>query len=348
MHFALRSVEGHRGKKIMTARKMAVVLVLTATMLNLPGKAQTIGERMRERRETREQKTAFPAKGNPALARAVSVIFDGVMRSYLIEVPKGVGPFPVVVLLHGATQDAEQVWRQTSLPTLAGSGGFILVAPNALNRHWNVGRGSAFGGVASTADDVGFLKNVIADVVAKDEGNPKAVFMTGISNGGIMTMHFACREGSLLRAASYTASTLPETEETSCAAPPIPWLAMNGTADPIIRFDGMTAGMVKNGEPQLKLLSADSTFDFWAVRDHCGAFVSKTALPHLNSADPTAAEERVCKGDGDLPSVQIVFQGGGHCWPNQQYGTFIQGLVGHSNQDVDAGQAIWSFFKGTL
>jgi polyhydroxybutyrate depolymerase len=335
----------------MTAqRTIAVACTVAAMILSLPGYAQTIRERIRERREARDQRVnpAFSAKGDLALARPVEIRIDGIRRSYLVEAPKGPGPFPVVVLLHGGTGDAEQVWRQTSLPTLARSDGFIIVAPNGLNKHWNDGRGTTLGGVASKADDVGFLKRVIADVIAKDGGNPKAVFMMGVSNGGFMTMHFACQSGSLLRAASYIASTLPNAEEANCTAPPMPWLAMNGTADPIIPFDGMKAGTVKNGEPQPELLSADATFDFWAVRDHCGAFVSKTSLPHLNPADPTTAEERVCKGDGGLPSVQIVFQGGGHSWPNLQYAAFIQGLLGYSNQDVDAGQAIWSFFKATL
>jgi polyhydroxybutyrate depolymerase len=335
----------------MTVRKMiAAACTVAAMIFSSPGNAQTIRERIGDRREAREQKVnaGFPGKGDLALARRVELTFDGARRYYLIEGPKGPGLFPVLILLHGGTEDAEQVWRQTSLPTLARSEGFIVVAPNALNKHWNDGRGTTLGGVASIANDVEFLKRVIANVIAKDGGNPKAVFMAGVSNGGFMTMHFACQAGSLLRAASYTASTLLEAEEAHCAAPPMPWLAMNGTADPIIPFDGMKAGTMRNGEPQPELLSADSTFDFWAVRDHCGAFVSKTSLPHLNPADPTTAEERVCRGDGGLPSVQIVFQGGGHSWPNLQYIALIQGLLGHSNQDVDAGQAIWSFFKQTL
>lgn len=331
-------------------KRMAVGLTLTAMTIGLPGNSQTLRERLRERREARQREAnpAFPLKGDLREAHPVRLTFDGVRRSYLIEVPSGVRPFPVLVLLHGGTEDAEQVWRQTSLPTLARREGFILVAPNALDRHWNDGRGTVLGGVPSTADDVGFLKRVITEVIARDGGNPKAVFMVGASNGGFMTMHFACQAPGILRAASYAISDLPVAEESHCAAPPMPWLAMNGTADPIVPFDGMKAGTVKNGTPQPALLSADATFDFWAVRDHCGAFISKTTLPHLNPGDPTWAEERVCKGIGGLPSIQYVFHGGGHSWPNLQYGPLIRSIIGDSNQDVDAGQIIWSFFKGTL
>ena len=253
-----------------------------------------------------------------------------------------------MVLLHGGTENAEQVWTQASLPTLARSEGFIIVAPNALNQHWNDGRGAVLRGVASTADDIGFLKQVIANVIAKDGGNPKAVFMVGASNGGSMTMHFACRAPSALRAAAYVVSGLPVAEESQCAAQPMPWLAMNGTADPIVPFDGITAGTIKNGTPQPELLSADATFDFWAIRDHCGDFILKETLPHLNPGDLTSAEERVCKSSNGLPSIEYVFHGAGHTWPNLQYGPLIRQVIGDSNQDVDAGQAIWSFFKRTL
>jgi polyhydroxybutyrate depolymerase len=335
----------------MTERKLvAIGFILAAMMWALPGHAQTIGERIRARREARQRamNPIFPPKGDPRQASRVWLTFEGAKRSYLIERPRGVKPFPVVILLHGGTEDAEQVWRQTSLPTLAQSEGFIIVAPDALNRHWNDGRGTVLGGTPSAADDVGFLKQVIAEVIARDGGNPKAVFMVGASNGGFMTMHFACQAGSLLRAASYVVSDLPQEEISACAAPPMPWLAMNGTADPIIPFDGMKAETMKNGTAQPELLSSEATFDFWAARDQCGAFISKLTLPHLNPADPTSAEKRTCKGIEGLTSIEYVFHGGGHSWPNLQYGPFIQQVIGVSNQDVDAGQAVWSFFKGTL
>jgi poly(3-hydroxybutyrate) depolymerase len=152
-----------------------LIAAMMATMLSSSVNAQTIGERMRARREARQlaKNSTFPPKGDPSQARTVWLTFDGVKRSYLIAEPRGLKPFPVVVLLHGGTQDAEQVWRQTSLPTLARSEGFILVAPNALNKHWNDGRGTVLGGEASSADDVGFLKQIIADVVADDGGKPE-------------------------------------------------------------------------------------------------------------------------------------------------------------------------------
>ena len=136
----------------MTIRKtIAVVHLIAALMFSLSAHAQTIRDRMRERREAREQQVNpnYPAKGDLALARKVELTFNGVRRYYLVEAPKGPGPFPVVILLHGGTGSAEEVWRQTSLPTLTRNEGFIVVAPNGLNKHWNDGPGTTLGGGAS-------------------------------------------------------------------------------------------------------------------------------------------------------------------------------------------------------
>src|SRR5579885_723861 len=98
------------------------------------------------RNDTDEVPSNFPAKGNPDTAQQRTIMAGGLERTYLIQKPAGNGPFPLVVLLHGGTQTASQVWAETSLPTLAARDNFILVAPNGVNKHWNDGRGAVLGG----------------------------------------------------------------------------------------------------------------------------------------------------------------------------------------------------------
>lgn len=290
----------------------------------------------------------FPPKGQVSSARKIDLRYDGLNRYYLLQPVDDPGRHPVVVLLHGGTQDAAQVWRETSLPALGRSHHFVVVAPNAVNKHWNDGRGAVLGGKVSSADDVGFLRKIVEDVIARYRGDPRAIFMVGASNGGFMTMRFACEAGGLLHAAASVISDLPEKQASSCAAPPLPWLAMNGTKDPIVPFDGMPGGTIKNGQSQPALLSAGATFRFWAGRDGCGPSIASDRLPHRNPSDPTWAERRVCIGSRGKQSVQYVFHGGGHSWPGLQYGPLIRRFIGVSNQDVDAGEALWSFFESTL
>jgi polyhydroxybutyrate depolymerase len=323
--------------------KIWVSCGIVVTLLCLIAAAQ-----LRGRRERQENNPGFPAKGDPATARKVTLSYGGMERYYLVQPVETPGLHPVVVLLHGGTQDAKHVWRQSSLPTLGLQEGFVVVAPNGVDGHWNDGRGAVLGGRVSTADDVGFLSQVIADVLRNQHGDPKAVFMVGVSNGGFMTMHFACEAGNLLHAAGNVISDLPVAQKQSCHAPPMPWLSMNGTSDPLIPFEGMAAGTMKHGEAQPALLSADATFRFWAARDKCGPISEGAHLPHLSDSDPTWAEKKVCTGINGRQSMQYIFHGAGHNFPNSHFGPLIRAIVGSSNQDVDAGEAIWSFFKSTL
>jgi len=202
-----------------------------------------------------------PERGSVATAQRRRLVVGGLERSYLVQPApgaRGAGRLPVVVLLHGGTQTAADIWGETSLPTLGAREGFLVVAPEALARHWNDQRNPT-----ATVDDVRFLKAVIAEVVAQDHGDPSAVFMVGSSHGGFMTMRFACDAGETLRAAASLLSTMPDALARNCKSPrPLPWLAVNGTEDPSVPFGGQVDGTVRRGEIQASLRSANDTFRF--------------------------------------------------------------------------------------
>jgi len=295
---------------------------------------------------------ALPQKGSLTSAQRRALTFGGRDWTYLIQPAAGSGLHPIVVMLHGGTQSDSQVWTQTSLPTLATREGFILVAPNAgEHRHWNDGRGATLGGEgASTADDLGFLRAVIAEVIARDHCDPSAVFMIGASNGGFMTMHFACRSGALLRAAGNVISDLPAAEARTCApGKALPWISVNGDSDPLIPFAGDPGGEVKNGQVQPPLLSADQTFQFFADKAGCAPAIRSERLPHVDAASASTAERRTrASCAGGASSVQYVLHKAGHNWPGLPLRPLAARILGGANQDVDAGEIIWAHFKATL
>jgi polyhydroxybutyrate depolymerase len=305
----------------------------------------------------RAEERALPEKGRIAAARSRHLSFGGLDRSYLVQpVPAERdtgGPHPVVVLLHGGTQTAADAWRDTSLPTLAEREGFILVAPQGAGRHWNDARGSTISGdAASNADDVGFLKAVIAEVLARDHGDASAVFMVGASNGGFMTMRFACDAGETLRAAASVISTVPEALARNCRSPrPLPWLAINGTDDPLIPFAGQPEGTLRRGVPQPVLRSADETFRFWADRAGCAPQLLRTDLTEASQDDrrrwAESIERHGCAG-GQV-SRQVVLHGSGHVFPGMAIGmSLVERVVGPGAPEIDGGTLIWEFFKATL
>lgn len=325
------------------------MLLIAPVMLN--GALRMLSEQHPRKPEISGRlRPVFPAKGSLGTAHRRKLRFGGLTRTYLIQPVNAAGQYPVVFVLHGGTQTAEQVWTQTSLPTLGARDRFIVVAPQGVGNHWNDGRGSTIAGdAASAADDVGFLHALIAEVIRTDRGDPAAIFMVGPSNGGFMTMRFACDRAADLRAASNVISDLPSVEASAChPSKPLPWLSINGTADPLIPFSGQTAGTMKRGRPQPGLLSAEATFAFWADRAGCSNDIHSEHLPDVVTSDLSWVEKRVRTGcvDGTV-SVQYVLHGAGHTWPNGRDG-LVARMLGGSNQDVDSGEIIWSYFRSTL
>ncbi|WP_158595865.1 alpha/beta hydrolase family esterase [Oleomonas cavernae] len=294
---------------------------------------------------------AFPDKGNPRQAQVRHLATNDGDRTYLVQPVAAAGHHPIVILLHGGTQTAQQIWRQTSLPTLGQQEGFIVVAPQGVNDHWNDGRGATIAGdKASTADDIGFIKAIIYDVTARDGGDATAVFIAGPSNGGFMAMYFACQAGSLLRAGANLIANLPADQLAACKpAKPLPWLSLNGTDDPLVPFNGQPSGVKKRGQVQPALASADQTFAFWADRAGCAAPISSEKLPDLDPRDGSWVERRLRAGcAGGTTSVQYVVHGGGHITPGLTVGPVIARMLGGANQDIDTGTVLWAHFKATL
>jgi polyhydroxybutyrate depolymerase len=296
--------------------------------------------------EAHEAAERFPAKGDWKQAQHRKIVSSGLTREYALlkpAVPRG--PVPIVLLLHGGTQTNEDVWTQTSLPTLAQQEGFLLAAPQGIDKHWNDGRGSTIAGdAASTANDVRLLRDIVTQLVLEDGGDARAVFVIGASNGGFMAMHFACEAGDVLRAGANVISNLPAAQAQRCTSKkPLPWMSMNGVKDPIIPFAGQPEGTVKKGQPQPALLSADATFAFWAGRAGCSTEVKTRRI----GENVELRERAGCTGGTE--SLQYVFLNSGHVWPGLAITRpLISMTLGGDNLDVDTGQAAWSFFRSTL
>jgi len=81
----------------------------------------------------------------PALAAQDSkekVDVDDVSRDYVVHLPAGYDQkqhYPVVILLHGRNQDADDMARLTLFNQLADKDGIITVYPGSVHGQWNIG-----------------------------------------------------------------------------------------------------------------------------------------------------------------------------------------------------------------
>lgn len=285
----------------------------------------------------------------PAGAREVrEIVHNGIVRTYLIQkpTPNKRQAFPLVILLHGGTQSAKKVWRQTSLPEKALAEKFILVAPDAIDGTWNDGREALYGGtgIRNDIDDVGFISKLIDEIAAKDGADLRRVYVTGASNGGMMSFRLACElAGKLAGVAPFIATMRPDARTSCKPRRTIPMMITISTSDPFVSWDG--APIVKNGETKAeKRLSAPDTVSFWTENNRCREAPKVSILPDINNEDGTRVRvHHYTNCAADVLFYTVV--GGGHTWPGSKDSRLINAVFGNTTFDLDAGTAIWSFFR---
>jgi polyhydroxybutyrate depolymerase len=314
-----------------------------------------IRDRIKELREARKAKRADERRGGqPDRAEIITISHDGLDREALVQFPaRSVKIIPLVIVLHGGMRGPDDVFSRMSWPDIAKREGFILAAPKGIDKQWNDGRGTTVAGKTLTADDTGFIAALIAKLVRDNGADPHAVFITGVSNGGMMSMRFACERATTLAAVAPVISTLPENLAPSCkSAPALPALFMAGTADPIMTYDGKPSALTARRGPQPPMLSMPATLDLWRVRNGCadkGAVRDLANPAKQDQSTVTYIEYQPCKSGA--PVVHYRVNGGGHQMPSlepQELSGQFQRLLGPQNNDIDGPTEIWRFFASQM
>ncbi len=266
--------------------------------------------------------------------KTATIDFGGTMRTYLVHVPKGYTgdkAWPVVIALHGLTDNAAKMETMTGFDSLADKAGFLVVYPEGLSDFtggsWNAGNCC---GAAKTAnaDDVGFLMNVLVDLNAHFCTDSKRIFATGFSNGAYMAQRLGCEKADVFAAIAAVSGEINIATCTPSRA--ISVLEFHGTADPVVPYGG---GGLTGGA-----WSVDQTFAFWRDNALCA---EPKAVAISQKGDATCTGFSLCK-DGAAVELCVIDQGG-HQWPNSPSGPAP--FVGKMSTDIDATSAIWQFFQ---
>jgi polyhydroxybutyrate depolymerase len=264
-----------------------------------------------------------------AAAELMQLVVNGQSRTYLLEQPAVPGPRPTIIMLHGAGAGAQRELQLSGLARLAPREGFVAVVPEGRGGRWNFfppGQENAqdvqlfqqFGGVP---DDVAFIRTLVTDLVRRGISDPSRIYLAGRSLGGVMALRMACVDGERFAAIGLLISAMADVIGTDChLSKPLPLLAVNGTADPIIPPAG---GRSRRGDD---LWPTHRMVSFFRRLNGCADPPEQSVLP-VQRPQPIEIERWTKCAGGAVIAYRVV--GGGHEVPSV----------------VDSGALLLEFFR---
>lgn len=284
--------------------------------------------------------------------RDLTMVYAGLKRSYRLYVPDSLDgePAALVVVLHGGGGDAERMERYTGFNRVAQREGFVVVYPQGVDKSWNDGRDDPqIEAQRKQIDDVGFIAALIDVVAAQANIDRRRVYVTGISNGAMMSYRLLCERAELFVGVATAIGAMPALIGEGCEpSRATPLFNLMGTKDELVPYEG---GQVRVfGQERGEVWSAKQTIAHFVSQYGCVEAPSSTSTLDVEPDDGVHIElERY--GGGQCPSqVHVVHArvvGGGHTWPGgSAYAPEF--VVGATSQDVDATELFWEFFSQSV
>ena len=288
--------------------------------------------------------TALALGSAPAWARdeaapaARSVSVGGVARDYLLDAPaKTSGTVPLVIALHGGGGNAKTMtprWLET-----ARREGFAIAFPSGVGRNANMGTWNAGGccgfAMASDSDDIAFIGAMIDDIARDHRIDLKRVYVTGLSNGGMLTYRIGAALAPRVAAIAVVSGAMFGGETPP--ATPVPVLIMHGEQDDIVPFKGGMSPMALVARSQSQpFRDVAYAVDFWRRADGCAD------KPSIDlKGDVTIETYDRCAKGGEVVFYRL--KSAGHTWPGPA--PAVGGLERARYDQVDATEVIWRFFS---
>lgn len=283
---------------------------------------------------------AFAAPAKAFETTTIRIIHDGIERRAIMDARADLRDAPVLLVLHGGIAGPETVRRRARV-SLAREG-WIVLWPYAVD-DWNDGRTDRSGRPHDDADDVGFMRAIVAALAARGAADPDRVFVAGPSLGGTMTLKLICDASDFIRGAAVAIASLPEGKDCP-PGQPRPILYFHGTDDDIMPpGGGRIGGSGLFVRDRGRVASVEETLQILARRNGCVTFIENQTEDRA-PGDGSSVRVRDYLGC-DAPIRHYIIDGGGHTWPGAGGSALGRAFVGATNQDISATHEVETFFR---
>lgn len=248
-------------------------------------------------------------------------------REYQLFIPDGaLEGASLVIMMHGYTSSHLTLKARSMMDDVARENGFVvayLLGTTTIGGpHWNADL------QLSTIDDVGFINQVVDQLVTTYNLSEDNVFGSGFSNGAFMTYTMACRSPETFKAIAPVAGLMSGATYDACNDPvPTDILHIHGTGDLVVPMDGsMTLLGGFGGGPDV-----EGHFDFWQSVISGTPVVSDTLTDGVTRYTSVGTDGHVLQ--------HIYIDDFPHTWP-------VSPNPNELGEDpgVNASTLIWEFF----
>jgi len=245
---------------------------------------------------------------NNSKAKTYSIVHDGIMREYALYVPNsytGTFAVPLVINFHGFGGNVREYMNYADMRPVAEADTFILVYPQGSyldgSSHWNPCPPG--GDNKSSADDFGFIEDMIKEISTHYNIDMKRIYAVGYSNGGMMAYGLANYKSELIAAVASVSGTMLD-----CIGPtshPMPVLDLHGTSDDVIPYNGNSY-----------YNSVQSVLGYWIDFNN----TNKIPIVSVDSSGGMTIEHYVYdQGDNGVSVEHYKYIGGKHVWFTTPY-----------------------------
>jgi polyhydroxybutyrate depolymerase len=287
---------------------------------------------------------------------------DGYKRWFVEYQPDAMardGSAPLLIVLHfgGGNMRSSvgfgRLAEKDPFLKIAWDQGVYVMSPNGARRRRNfpgIGTKGIFqqwndllGGDETGLDDVGFIVSLIDWAVANRNVNPKRVYLTGISNGGMLSQRIMIEHPELIAAVGTVGASLPNTD-VPFPNLGVPIVLIHGTADDFVPYEG---GIAAAGRGIVR--SVNDTLDYFIAANGADPDPIETLLPDTDPNDGCRIASQYY-AHNTTPVLFYRMDGGGHMTPGVNVPQYIincgyQFYVGTLCFDAVGAQLIWDFMS---
>jgi polyhydroxybutyrate depolymerase len=328
----------------------------------------------------------FVAQAMLAQQTKEKVTVDDVERNFTIRLPKGYDAqqhYPVVILLHGMNQDADDMERLTRFDELADKDGIIAIYPIALHGRWNAGvhpqerrpmtmgpgrrgryGGGGYPGGGYPGGGGGYPRGGGQRPQGREPSQDRRPTPTDdigffnqmldqvgtkfpVDSSRIYAVGLSEGGFMSLRLGCALSDRIAAVAAVGAAMPKT-MICLPSRPVPLAMVSGTADPVVPYGggtehNLNLAIISVEDSAKAWAKIDRC---TEKPEKSKLSAHAKGGMETKIDTYNGCQQSAQVVLysvKGAGNTWPGGEQYE-AEKTIGKTSQDLNANEVLWSFF----